>query len=285
MPALKADLHCHSTASDGTLPPEQLAARAKANGVALWSLTDHDVLDGQRRAAAAAAACGLDYLCGVEVSVSFAGQTVHIVGLGIDPDNDALTAGLADTRAGRDRRAREMSDGLAAAGFEGGYDGACALAGNPQMVTRTHFARWLVVQGVCADTHEVFRRFLVRGKPGYVPQQWATLHDAVAWIRGAGGVAVIAHPARYRYSASEEWALFEAFAGYGGRGIEVLTPSHTTAEAEKYAGLAREFALLASCGSDFHSPGESRVELGSLPPLPAGLTPVWAELHARVRRA
>lgn len=285
MPDLNADLHCHSTASDGTLTPEQLAARARSNGVALWALTDHDVLDGQHRAAAAAAACGLDYLCGVEISVSFAGQTVHIVGLGIDPDDATLAAGLAQTRAGRDRRARAMSDSLAAAGFAGGYEAACALAGNPQTVTRTHFARWLVEQGACADTHEVFRRYLVRGKPGYVPQQWATLRDAVTWIRGAGGLAVIAHPARYKYSANEEWALFEAFAGHGGRGVEVLTPSHNEAAADKYAGFAREFALLASRGSDFHAPGESRVELGTLPPLPAGLPPVWGELQPRIRRA
>jgi predicted metal-dependent phosphoesterase TrpH len=282
---LNADLHCHSTVSDGTLTPEQLAARAKANGVALWALTDHDVLGGQQRAAAAAGELALDYLHGVEISVSFVGQTVHVVGLGIDPDDEALNQGLADTRGGRRRRAQAMGDGLATVGIVGAYEGATALADNREMVTRTHFARWLVAQGVCADTHEVFRRFLTRGKPGYVAQQWASLRDAVRWIRGAGGIAVIAHPARYKYTANEEWALFEEFAGHGGRGVEVLTSSHSAAEADRYAGFAREYSLLASRGSDFHSPGESRIELGALPPLPADLTPVWSELHERIVRA
>jgi len=282
---LNADLHCHSTVSDGTLTPRQLAERAKANGVALWALTDHDQIAGQHEAADAARALQLDYLCGVEISVSFADQTIHIVGLGVDPDNAALCAGLAHTRGGRNRRARAIGNSLAAVGIEGAYEGAEALADNPDMVTRTHFARWMVSTGVCRDSQEVFRNYLTDGKPGYVEQQWATLRDAVAWIRGAGGLAVIAHPARYKYSANEEWALFEEFKAHGGRGVEVLTASHTPAEAARYADTAREYGLLASRGSDFHAPGESRVELGALPALPAGLTPVWSELQQRIRRA
>ena len=282
---LNADLHCHSTVSDGTLTPRQLAERAKANGVALWALTDHDQIAGQHEAADAARALRLDYLCGVEISVSFADQTIHIVGLGVDPDNAALCAGLAHTRGGRNRRARAIGNSLAAVGIEGAYEGAEALADNPDMVTRTHFARWMVSTGVCRDSQEVFRNYLTDGKPGYVEQQWATLRDAVAWIRGAGGLAVIAHPARYKYSANEEWALFEEFKAHGGRGVEVLTASHTPAEAARYADTAREYGLLASRGSDFHAPGESRVELGALPALPAGLTPVWSELQQRIRRA
>jgi 3',5'-nucleoside bisphosphate phosphatase len=271
--------------SDGTLSPEQLAQRAKDHGVALWSLTDHDEVSGQHRAAAAARAAGLDYLSGVEISVSFAGQTIHIVGLGIDPDDAALRNGLADTRHGRSRRARAIGDLLAAAGIDGALDGAQAFAGNPEMVTRTHFARWLVATGVCRDTHEVFRRYLVHGKPGYVAQQWATLREAVGWITGAGGIAVIAHPARYRISANEEWALFEQFKAHGGRGVEVQTASHGNADVAKYSALAQQHGLLASRGSDFHGPGESRIELGALPALPSGLTPVWSELHSRIARA
>ncbi len=282
---LNADLHCHSTVSDGTLSPTQLAERAKAHGVALWALTDHDEIAGQHEAAAAARAVGLDYLHGVEISVSFADQTIHIVGLGVNPDDAALCEGLARTRGGRTQRARAIGDGLAAAGIDGAYEGAEALADNPAMVTRTHFARWLVSTGVCRDTHEVFRNYLTRGKPGYVAQEWATLRDAVAWIRGAGGLAVIAHPARYKVTVNEEWALFEAFVAYGGRGVEVLTASHTAAEAARYADTAREYGLLASRGSDFHAPGESRVELGALPALPADLTPVWSELEPRIQRA
>ena len=282
---LNADLHCHSTVSDGTLSPEQLARLAKDNGVALWSLTDHDEISGQQRAAAAARAAGLDYVSGVEISVSFAGQTIHIVGLGIDPDDAALRSGLADTRYGRGRRAMAIGDSLTAVGIDGALDGAQALADNPDMVTRTHFARWLVATGVCRDTHEVFRNYLVRGKPGYVAQQWATLREAVGWITGAGGIAVIAHPARYKISANEEWALFEEFIAHGGRGVEVQTASHRDADVAKYSALAQQHGLLASRGSDFHSPHESRIELGALPPLPAGLTPVWRELHSRIARA
>jgi hypothetical protein len=282
---LNADLHCHSTVSDGTLTPEQLAQRARDNGVALWALTDHDETGGQHRAAAAARDAGVDYLSGVEISVSFAGQTIHIVGLGIDPDDAALQTGLADTRDGRARRARAMADSLAAVGITGALEGAQALAGNPGMVTRTHFARWMVSTGVCRDTHEVFRRYLVRGKPGYVPQQWATLHSAVGWIHGAGGIAVIAHPGRYKYNATEERALFEEFKHHGGRGVEVLTASHDAGDVARYSAIAKQHGLLASRGSDFHSPGESRVELGALPTLPAGLMPVWVELQSRIVRA
>lgn len=284
MHRLNADLHCHSIVSDGTLSPEDLAARAKANGVQLWSLTDHDEVGGQHRAAAAARAQGLDYVGGVEISVSFAGETVHIVGLGIDPDDPTLQRGLEHTRGGRESRARDMAESLERAGIAGAFDGALDFAGNPAMVARTHFARWLVTTGVCHDTHEVFRRFLTEGKPGFVPHRWAALGDAVRWITGAGGLAVIAHPARYRFSANEEYALFSEFKAHGGRGVEVLTGSHHAGDTHKYVRMATEFDLLASRGSDFHSPGESRVDLGTLPELPRAVTPVWSALQQRIRR-
>jgi hypothetical protein len=281
---MNADLHCHSNVSDGTLEPEVLAARAKANGVELWALTDHDELGGQQRARDAARALGLPYLTGVEISVTFLDTTVHIVGLGVDTDDAALLQGLRATRGGRDARAHEMADGLASVGIAGTYEGALRYVGNPELISRTHFARHLVDSGVCADTQEVFRRFLVDGKPGFVPHRWATLANAVRWIGDAGGVAIVAHPARYRFSPTEEYALFTEFKGHGGRGVEVTTGSHTAAEAERYAGTAREFDLLASRGSDFHSPDESRIDLGELPPLPSGLAPVWHALEARVHR-
>jgi predicted metal-dependent phosphoesterase TrpH len=282
---MNADLHCHSTVSDGTLEPEALAARAKANGVELWALTDHDELGGQQRARDAARAAALPYLNGVEISVTFLDTTVHIVGLGIDSDDERLRRGLVATRGGREARAREMADELAKVGIAGTYEGALRHAGNHELISRTHFARHLVETGVCADTQEVFRRFLVEGKPGFVPHRWATLGDAVRWIVAAGGVAVVAHPARYKFSPTEEYALFTEFKGHGGRGVEVTTGSHTAAEAERYAGTAREFDLLASRGSDFHSPDESRIDLGGLPALPTGLTPVWETLQSRVQRA
>ena len=285
MNLLNADLHCHSVVSDGTLQPEALARRAQANGVELWSLTDHDEIDGQQRAAMAARALGLDYLSGCEISVSFAGITVHIVGLGFDAHDDRLRKGLAATRGGRGERAREMADALAKVGIRGAFEGALRYAGNPELVSRTHFARYLVEIGTCADTNEVFRRFLTEGKPGFVPHRWASLGDAVRWITQAAGIAVIAHPGRYKFTPTEEYALFTEFIAHGGRGVEVVTGSHTAAEYQKYADMALEFGLLASRGSDFHSPGESHTDLGALPDLPGQLTPVWSALQDRVQRA
>lgn len=282
---LNADLHCHSVVSDGTLTPEELAARAKANGVELWSLTDHDEIGGQHRAAAAARSQGMAYLTGTEISVTFAGNTVHIVGLGFDPDNTALAQGLAATRGGRGERAQEMAAQLAQVGIHGAYEGALKFVGNPELISRTHFARFLVETQVCHDTNEVFRKYLTEGKPGYVPHRWATLGDAVRWITEAGGLAVIAHPARYKFTANEEYALFSEFKAHGGAGVEVVTGSHTAAEYVTYAAMAEEFGLAASRGSDFHSPDESHTDLGTLPYLPGHLTPIWETLADRVRPA
>ncbi len=283
MTPLNADLHCHSVVSDGTLTPEELAARAKGNGVELWALTDHDEIGGQHRAQAAAHAQGMRYLTGTEISVTFAGETVHIVGLGFDPDDPDMRQGLTATRGGRGSRAMEMAGQLAQVGIHGAYEGALKYVGNPELISRTHFARFLVEAGVCKDTNEVFRRFLTDGKPGFVPHRWASLKDAVQWITRAGGVAVVAHPARYKFTANEEYALFTEFKAHGGRAVEVVTGSHTAAEAAQYADIAREFGLAASRGSDFHSPGESHTDLGQLPPLPEGLTPVWELLADRIR--
>ncbi|MGC4397661.1 3',5'-nucleoside bisphosphate phosphatase [Hydrogenophaga sp. T2] len=281
-PLLNADLHCHSTLSDGTLEPEVLAARAKDNGVELWALTDHDELGGQHRAMAAARDLGLPYLTGVEISVTFAGTTVHIVGLGMDPGNAALLDGLRTTRGGREQRAREMADGLAQVGIKGAFEGALRYVGNPDLISRSHFARHLVDSGVCRDVPEVFRKYLTEGKPGFVPHRWAALGDAVRWITGAGGVAVIAHPGRYKFTPTEEYALFSEFRQHGGQACEVVTGAHSTSEYAKYAGFCAEFGLAASRGSDFHSPDESHTDLGKLPDLPGSVTPVWSLLAERV---
>ncbi len=282
---LNADLHCHSVVSDGTLTPEALAARARGNGVQLWALTDHDEIGGQHRAAAAARAEGMAYLTGTEISVTFATATVHIVGLGFDPDDARLAEGLAATRGGRGERAQEMSRQLAQVGIQGAYEGALKYVGNPELISRTHFARFLVETGVCHDTPEVFRKYLTEGKPGYVPHRWAALGDAVRWVTEAGGVAVIAHPARYKFTPNEEYALFSEFKEHGGRGVEVVTGSHSPAEYVTYAAMAQEFGLAASRGSDFHSPDESHTDLGMLPDLPGQLTPVWELLADRIRPA
>jgi 3',5'-nucleoside bisphosphate phosphatase len=282
-PLLNADLHCHSVVSDGTLTPEALAARAKANGVQLWALTDHDEIGGQERAIASAKALDMKYLTGVEISITFAGKTVHIVGLGFDHTNTDLVQGLRNTRGGRAERAKEMSEGLAKVGIHGAYEGALKYAGNHELISRTHFARFLVESGVCKDTSEVFRKYLTENKPGFVPHRWASLENAVTWITGAGGVAVIAHPARYGFTANEEFALFTEFINHGGRGVEVITGSHSSADALQYADTALEFNLAASRGSDFHSPDESHTDLGTLPWLPGQLRPVWELLSDRIQ--
>ena len=271
---LNADLHAHSTVSDGTLDPEALVRRAAERGVDLFALTDHDELGGLERAREVAASLKLRFVPGVEVSVTYAEQTVHIVGLGIDPASDALRNGLAEVRSGRMRRAEEMAAGLAKVGIEGALDGALAYAGNLDLVSRTHFARWLVATGHCDDVREVFSRYLVAGKPGYVPHRWARLPQAVRWINAAGGVAVIAHPARYKFSETETWALFSEFKEAGGTGVEVATSNHTAEQVKRFARMAREFDLEASRGSDFHDPTE-HAELGRVCRLPDALLPVW----------
>jgi predicted metal-dependent phosphoesterase TrpH len=273
---LRADLHAHSIVSDGTLAPSEVVERAAEHGVELFALTDHDEVGGLESAVAAAQRLGLPFVPGVEVSVTWGGTTVHIVGLGVDHRDSRLHERLAAVRAGRIRRAEEMGEQLARAGIDGAFEGALAYAGNPQMISRTHFARYLVDTGHCRDVRDVFTRYLVEGKPGYVPHAWATLADAVATIRDAGGVAVVAHPARYRITELALHALLGEFHDLGGTAIEVVTSNHTERDVRRFADLAREFGFEASGGSDFHGPGEAEnVELGRVARLPADLTPVW----------
>ena len=277
---LNADLHCHSVISDGTLTPEQLAERAKANGVHLWALTDHDELGGQKRAREAASALKIDYLAGVEISVTWMGETIHIVGLGIDAEHAGIIEGLRRTRDGRGNRAKLMAEQLLKAGIPGAYEGALHFAGNHDLISRTHFARFLVEQGVCRNTEHVFKNYLIEGKPGYVPHQWATLDDAVSWIKSAGGVAVIAHPGRYsRLNAMQMDELYKHFKDIGGLAIEVITGSHSLDQYKTFAKIAQQYGFLASRGSDFHDPSESHIDLGNLPHLPDHLTPVWSAFH------
>ena len=273
---LNIDLHCHSNVSDGVLPPADVVARAAANGVHALALTDHDDVAGLAAAQQAAAETGLTLIPGVEISVSWGGQTVHIVGLRIDPFHPGLAAGLHDIRIGRIDRARRMSANLEESGIVGAYEGAYAYAANKQMVGRTHFARWLVAQGYAPDMRSTFRRFLTRGNPGYVDHEWTTLENAVGWIRASGGMAVIAHPGRYAFNARELHVFLDAFRSLGGAGIEVITGSHHPSEYGKFADLARAFGLKASRGADFHAPGEG-VDIGRLPALPHYCKPVWQD--------
>jgi predicted metal-dependent phosphoesterase TrpH len=276
---MNADLHCHSTISDGLLTPAELVRRAVANGVELLALTDHDELGGLAEARATADEAGLRFVDGVEVSVSWGDDTtVHIVALAIDPGHAGLRDGLAQVRSGRDARAARMAAELDKVGIHGAYEGALRYAGNPALVSRSHFARYIVECGLARDAKCVFDHWLAKGKPGYVSHAWASLAQALGWIRAAGGIAVVAHPGRYRISARELRQLLGEFRDLGGIGIEVLSGSHGDDTAREMARLAREFGFKASRASDFHGPGESWVDLGRLPPLPDGLTPVWNDL-------
>lgn len=279
MKPLNADLHCHSTVSDGLLSPAEVMRRAKFNGVELMALTDHDELGGLAEARATADEIGLRFVDGTEISISWGDdQTVHIVALGINPANAELIEGLHQVRSGRDARAGRMAAELDKVGIHGAYEGALRHAGNPALVSRSHFARYIVEQGHAKDVKSVFDHWLAKGKPGYVGHAWATLEDALRWIDGAGGIAVIAHPGRYRLSKAELRALFGAFKEQGGRGIEILSGSHKDEEVREFSRIAREFGFLASRGSDFHGPGESWIDLGKMPDLPEDLTPVWSQL-------
>ncbi|MDA1116672.1 MAG: PHP domain-containing protein [Proteobacteria bacterium] len=273
---MNIDLHCHSNVSDGALAPAEVARRAARAGVTVWSLTDHDQVDGLAEARAAALATGMQFVDGVEISVTWRGSTVHVLGLRIDPQDATLAAGLAAVRGGRIERARAMARELSAAGIEGTFEGALERAENPAMVSRTHFARFLVDIEAVADMRDAFRRFLIPGKPGYVPHQWAELDDAVRWIRAASGHAVLAHPGRYGLSAGAMDALLGEFRQAGGEAIEVVTGSHSPEQYRHFGALAAHHDFAASRGSDFHGPDEG-AEFGSLPPLDPALRPVWRD--------
>jgi len=272
------DLHCHSRASDGLLAPAEIVLRAQGLGVTTLALTDHDDTSGLKEAADAAYEAHMRFVHGVEISVTWNDMTIHVVGLGIDSRDSSLAEGLKWVRGGRTRRAARIAEALAGAGIPGSLEGAMTYVQNPELISRTHFARFLVENGYARDVGSVFRNYLVSGKPGHVLHEWSELGDALKWIRSAGGIAVLAHPARYKFTRDELHTFLAEFSDHGGLGIEVMTPNHTPAECATYTALAREFGMLASRGSDFHGPGESRVELGAIAQLPDGLKPVWSVL-------
>ncbi len=271
----KIDLHSHSTVSDGVLTPSELMERAHANGVQVIALTDHDEISGLAEAESKASELGLKFVNGIEISVTWLGRTVHIVGLGIDPTNKILNKGIQTIRSGRAERAKLMGMKLEELGFSGAYEGARKLATNPSLISRTHFARFLVQNGYCPNMQVVFDKYLGDHKQADVPVEWAKLEEAVYWITSAGGQAVIAHPGRYKYKPSEFRSLYKAFVESGGEAIEVITGSHRPDQYAKYADVARKYGFLASVGSDFHEVAPGRLDLGELPPLPDDLTPVW----------
>ena len=269
------DLHCHSSASDGLLSPAELVRRAAGNGVTLFSLTDHDDLSGLAAARATADQFGMRFINGVEISIEWSGLQVHVLGYNFDADNERLNAGLETIRSGRITRARRMSEALEKIGIGGCFAGALRYAENPSLISRAHFARYLVEAGVCKDVRSVFDAYIVPGRPGYVDHRWATLEESVGWVVGAGGIAAIAHPGRYKFSRSQMRKMLQEFKQCGGQAIEVVSGSHSADNVTLFGRLAKEFGFMATCGSDFHGPEESYVDLGKIDPLPASLKPVW----------
>lgn len=278
------DLHSHSTASDGTLSPSALVARAVGAGVDVLALTDHDTTEGLQEASAAAKGTGLCLVTGVEISVTWGGQVVHIVGLGFNPQNRALQMGLAELRRFRDWRAEEIGRRLEKHGIPGSYEGAKGYS-NGHLISRTHFARFLVEQGHSADMRKVFRQFLTQGKPGHVAGEWADLERAVGWINDAGGEAVIAHPARYGMTRTKLRRLMGEFREAGGAALEVVSGSHSKDEVFTMAKHSRDFSLRASVGSDYHGPETPWTDLGKLQALPDNAVPVWRDWPACKVRA
>lgn len=273
------DLHSHSLASDGTLSPAELVARAAAAGVDVLALTDHDETGGIAEAEQAARREGIVLVPGVEISVTWSRQTVHVVGLRIDPASSPLQQGLARLREFRNWRAEEMGRRLAKHGIDGAWEAARQKA-RGRIISRTHFAHFLAEQGHAPSVRDVFKKFLKPGKPGHVAGEWATLEEALDWIHAAGGQAVIAHPARYSMSASKRRKLFGEFAALGGEALEVVSGSHSRGDNFSMAHLAKMFGLKASAGSDFHGPENPWVELGRLEPLPDGVRPIWSDWAA-----
>lgn len=270
----KYDLHCHSTASDGELSPAELVQHAARQGVEVMALTDHDVTDGLAEAGAEAARHGIEFITGVEISVTWQKHLIHIVGLNFDPANEALQQGLASLRQTRQARGEEMAQRLAKAGIEGALEGAQAYS-NGQILSRTHFAQFLYNTGHVKSLQGAFDHYLGTGKSAYVASQWCSLEEAVGWIKGAGGVAVIAHPARYKLSATKLRALIEDFKSSGGLGFEVYSGSQALTENHNMADYARRHGLMASIGSDYHGPSQTWLGMGRLGPLPKDLTPIW----------
>ncbi|QOJ08317.1 MAG: PHP domain-containing protein [Nitrosomonas sp. H1_AOB3] len=271
------DLHSHSTISDGMLPPSRLLAHAAVRGVNVLALTDHDDIAGLSEASRSAQQENITLIRGVEISVTWHGRTLHILGLGINPEHPPLAEGLKKIRDGRMDRARAIAAQLDKFGIHGSFEGASAQAGTSRLIGRTHFARFLVSQGYAKNVKSVFKKYLVKGKPGHVSHVWVSLDEAIGWIRGSGGQAVIAHPARYKLSNDLLEQLLCEFRELGGAGIEVVSSSHTPEQTRQFAALATRMNLYASCGSDYHGPGESYFDLGRLPALPPECTPIWNE--------
>lgn len=274
---MNIDLHSHSSVSDGVLSPTELVRRAHANGVNMLALTDHDEVGGITEARKAASGLGIKLVSGVEVSITWAGTSIHIVGLNVDENDPVLIEMLRRNRSGRTERAKRMGERLERLGIPGAYEGALKYVTNPSLISRKHFARFLVENGACPSISNAFDKYLRDGGPAYVPHQWATLTEAMDWILDSGGIAVVAHPGRYPLKDVALHAFFDEFKQLGGIGVEAVTGSHSPDQYLEFARLAKRYGLLVSAGSDFHAPGESPVDVGCLPDFPCPVEPVWKD--------
>lgn len=272
--AIHIDLHCHSNVSDGILTPDELVEHAASRGVVAMALTDHDDTDGLTLARQTALTHGIQLLNGVEISVTWHGRTLHIVGLNINPDYEPLALGLKQIRDGRHVRAQGIANELEKLGISGSLEGAYRYA-QKGIISRAHFARYMIEKGYAKDMRGLFKKYLVKGKPGYFEHRWASLEEAVNWIVGSGGVAVMAHPGRYDLGRTNMLLLLEEFRSYGGSAIEVVTGSHRPDQYSEFAKLAHMFGFYASVGSDYHGPAQGYMDMGNLPNLPNGCKPVW----------
>ena len=268
------DLHTHTTSSDGQLSPEELVVQAKACGIDVLAITDHDTTEGITEAGNEAYRQNIKLLSGIELSVSWMDKNFHIIGLNIDPDNKVLMKSIQKTRELREKRAIEIGKRLEKNGVLNAYHEAREIAGI-HTITRNHFARVLIKQGFAINSREVFKKYLVHNKPGFVKTRWIEMNDGIKLIKDSGGEAILAHPMRYNITANWLRKFLADFKNSGGSGIEVVTGSSNADEIRTAASYATRFELLGSAGSDFHGFDNSWIKLGQLAVMPKSITPIW----------
>jgi len=271
---MKIDLHSHSFYSDGVLSPSEVVKLASQAGCELFSLTDHDTTQGSAEAKLEADKLNLSLINGVEISAFWRNMAIHILGLGIDINNDILQTGLEHNQKLRKERAEKIALGLWRSGIKDALEKTQSFS-KTEMLTRTHFAQMLISEGYCKDMKAVFRRYLTGKKPGGVGVEWKDFEEVVHWIHAAGGKALIAHPLRYRMTNTKIKKLLIDFKGVLGDGIEVVTGTSTEEEVKLSSQWAEDYNLLASCGSDFHGWPNQRVQIGNLIELPNTKKVIW----------
>ena len=268
------DLHTHTTASDGKYNPGELIELADSAGINVLSITDHDSISGLAEARQAAQQKNISLVSGVELSVRWCNKNFHVVGLNINVDDQSLTSSLDEHKQLREIRAIQIGEKLDKCGIPGIYSGAKQLAGN-EAITRNHFARILVARGYAKNIKDVFKKYLVKNKPGYVKTRWMDMENGVRLINQSGGTAVLAHQLRYKLSGSWLNKLLDAFKHVGGQGIEIVTGTSTPDEIQLTADYARKYDLYGSVGSDFHGHELIDNRLGKLEKLPDDILPIW----------